>query len=77
MRPVVAMLPMEAAPGWTATLDGEPWPVFSGAGDMVGTRLPVGAHRLVFTWQMPAFDRVTLWCTLAGLLGVSKSSRSS
>jgi hypothetical protein len=68
LEPVIAVLPVNNVPGWRADLDGEPWPVFSTGPDMAGVRLPAGAHRLVFWWEMPAAHRAARWLTLAALL---------
>ena len=59
LKPLVAILPMQAAPGWGATLDGISLPSFPAGPDMVGVYLPKGAHRLVFSWRMPMRDK--LW----------------
>ncbi len=56
LEPLVAVLPMQAVPGWTAMLDGEPTVAFPTGPDMVGVFLPKGAHRLVFHWKMPVSE---------------------
>ena len=61
---------MQAVPGWTATLDGEPHPTFGAGPDLVGVLVPKGAHRLSFTWKMPPLGWVSLAMTLSGLLVV-------
>ena len=67
LKPVTAILPMEAVPGWTATLDDKPIPVFASGPDMLGVRIPEGAHRLVFTWKMPLLGSATLAVSLITL----------
>lgn len=67
LRPVLAVLPMQAVPGWTASLDDKPLPVFSTGPDMVGVLIPEGAHRLVFTWKMPPLGSITLAISLITL----------
>jgi uncharacterized membrane protein YfhO len=57
LEPTLAFLPTSAIPGWTATLDGKRTEVFSAGPDLVAVALPRGAHRLAFSWQMPAADR--------------------
>jgi hypothetical protein len=71
LRPVIAVLPMEAAPGWTATLDGKPLTTFATGPDMVGVLVPKGAHRLLFTWKMPSLGWISLLMTFFGLLVVA------
>ena len=61
---------MQAAPGWTATLDGETLPTFAIGPDMVGVLVPKGAHRLIFNWKMPLLGWVSLIMTLSALLMV-------
>jgi hypothetical protein len=67
IEPIVAVLPMESVPGWGATLDGAPLPTFSTGPDMVGVRLPAGAHRLELEWRMPLKHRISLFASLAAL----------
>ncbi len=67
LRPAVAILPMQAVPGWTATLNDIPTYVFAAGPDMVGVFLPEGAHRLVFTWKLPALGLITLITSLVAL----------
>ncbi len=64
LESTMAMLPMQAVPGWKASLDGNPLPAFSAGPDLVGVFLPKGAHQLVFHWVMPTWHRVTLWISL-------------
>jgi hypothetical protein len=70
LEPVVAVLPAERVPGWRAELDGEPLPVFSTGPDLCGVLLPAGAHRLVFHWEMPAWQRAMQLVSLGGLVFV-------
>ncbi len=70
LEAAVAVLPMQAAPGWQATLDGRPWPTFSAGPDMVGAILPEGAHRIVFHWEMPFWHRLALWLSLLAAAAV-------
>lgn len=70
LRPVVAVLPMENAPGWSALLDGRPYPSFSVGPDLVGVHLPAGAHRLELEWRMPLRHRLALFTSLAALVAV-------
>jgi hypothetical protein len=73
LEPVVAILPMQAVPGWQATLDDQPVPVFSAGPDMLGVYLKEGAHRLVFTWHLPKLGLISLlmtFCSLALVLGI-------
>ena len=70
LEPAVVILPMENIPGWGATLDGEPLQVFSTGPDMVGAFIPKGAHRIVYRWKMPTWQRVTLWISLAAVAAI-------
>ena len=63
LKPLVAILPMQAAPGWGVTLDGHSLPSFPTGPDMVGVYLAKGAHRLVFSWRMPLRDKV--WAAIS------------
>lgn len=67
LAPVIAILPMQAVPGWTATLDDKPLPVFAAGPDMVGVFIPEGAHRLVFLWKLPFLGLSTLLISLTAL----------
>ncbi|MDD5309788.1 MAG: hypothetical protein PHU25_20930 [Deltaproteobacteria bacterium] len=67
LGPLLALLPTEAAPGWTTSLDGRPLPTFPSGPDMLGVRLPAGAHRVVFSWRMPPADRAAAWASVLGL----------
>lgn len=67
LRPVIAVLPMERVPGWTASLDGAPIPAFATGPDLVGVYLPRGAHRLEIRWEMPTRHVLSLLLTLAAL----------
>ncbi len=67
LRPVTTILATEAVPGWTATLDDKPMPVFAAGPDLVGVEIPEGAHRLVFTWQMTRMHKLTLIVSLVAL----------
>jgi hypothetical protein len=67
LEPLLYVLPMQQMPGWRAELDGEPLPMFSAGPDLIGVSVPAGAHRLAFHWEMPGFDRGTIWASLAGL----------
>jgi hypothetical protein len=67
LKPVTAVLPMESVPGWGATLDGKPLPSFAAGPDMIGVRVPAGAHRLEFEWRMPLRHRLSLLVSLAAL----------
>ena len=69
-KPMVALLPMIAVPGWRATLDGKPFPSFPTLPHLLGVSLPAGAHRLVFTWAMPGWHRATLFVSLLALVVV-------
>jgi hypothetical protein len=70
LKPVVAVLPMESVPGWSATLDGKPIPALASGPDLLGVYLPAGAHRLGFEWRMPARHRLALLASLAALAAV-------
>jgi len=67
LKPVIAVLPMEMVPGWNAVLDGEAIPSFSTGPDLVGVRLPAGAHRLELRWDMPTRHLIALLVSLAAL----------
>ncbi len=67
LRSVIAILPMQAVPGWTAMLDGAPLPIFAAGPDMVGVYIPEGAHRLEFVWKLPPLGFWTLVATLVAL----------
>jgi hypothetical protein len=67
LEPVVAILPMEAAPGWQARLDGKPYHAFPTGPDMLGVVVPKGAHRLDLVWEMPRSEMLSLLATLAAL----------
>jgi hypothetical protein len=67
LEPALAVLPTEAAPGWAATVDGRPSPVFPTGPDMLGVRLPRGSHRVAFAWRMPGADRAAAWASVLGL----------
>jgi hypothetical protein len=67
LKELVVVLPTEAAPGWSATLDGKPHPTFATGPDMVGMLIPEGAHRLEVTWKMPRLGWVSLWLSFWGL----------
>jgi hypothetical protein len=43
----------EWAPGWKATLDGQPTPIFVTNGDVRGVAVPVGEHRVQMTYHTP------------------------
>ncbi len=64
LEPILAVLPMQAVPGWKATLNGKPLVTFPTGPDMVGVYLPKGAHRLVFYWEMIYWHLITIWVTL-------------
>ncbi len=66
----VMILPMEAAPGWKAALDGKPLAAFPSGPDLVGVVLPRGAHQLDFYWEMPLWHKATIWASLLGVLFV-------
>jgi hypothetical protein len=70
LKPIVAVLPVENAPGWSATLDGAPHPLFSTGPDLIGVRIPRGAHRLSFQWKMPARHLAWVLVSLAAVLWV-------
>jgi hypothetical protein len=70
LEPAVAILPMESVPGWSATLDGRPHPVFAAGPDLLGVYLPAGAHRLGVEWKMPFRHRLALLVSLAALAAV-------
>jgi hypothetical protein len=73
LEPLAAVLPMEAGPGWKASLDGKPLPAFPTGPDMLGVYLPKGAHRLDFYWQMPFNQGIMVWVSLlavAVVLGI-------
>lgn len=67
---LVAILPVQAVSGWQATLDGAPVAVFASGPDFVGTVVPAGAHRLVFTWTMPGWHRACLVVSLLAIVCV-------
>jgi hypothetical protein len=67
LRPLIAILPMQAVPGWRSFLDGEPAYTFAAGPDMVGVYIPEGAHRLVFKWELPMLGLVSLLLTLISL----------
>lgn len=72
LEPSVAILPMEAVPGWKADLSGSPLPAFPAGPDMLGVLLPPGANRLTFYWVMPKWHRAMAWVsygTAFSLLG--------
>jgi hypothetical protein len=77
LRPTTTILPTEAVPGWTATLDDKPMPLFAAGPDLVGVVIPEGAHRLVFTWLMPKIHKLALIVSLStlalviGILGLA------
>lgn len=68
LEPTVAILPNEAVPGWIATIDGQPAPVFPAGPDMIGVELPAGAHRLVMRWRLTDMHQATLYLSGAALL---------
>ncbi len=70
LAPAIAVLPFEAAPGWTARIDGREVPIFSTGPDMVGIALPAGAHRVQFQWIMPSWHFWTLILSLLAFCGV-------
>jgi hypothetical protein len=70
LKPVIALLPMEAVPGWSAVLDGRPLPSFAAGPDLVGVYLPSGAHRLELRWDMPMRHLVALLASLSALAAV-------
>ena len=70
LKPVVALLPMEAVPGWSASLDGARTPSFAAGPDLVGVYMPAGAHRLELRWDMPARHVAWLIVSLAALAAV-------
>jgi hypothetical protein len=68
LEPLVLVLPTQLFQGWQAELDGKPHPLFATGPDLVGVRLPSGAHRLVFRWQMPGWHKATLVASLLALV---------
>jgi hypothetical protein len=66
-EPFLAVLPAEAAPGWTATLDGRALAVFPTGPDLVGAQVPAGAHALRFEWRMPGWHRGALAASILAL----------
>jgi len=70
-EPIIAILPMEAVPGWQAFLNGKPISLYPSALDMLGVFLPPGAHRLSFHWIMPKKDVIAIWISLGTLLLVT------
>jgi hypothetical protein len=70
LESLIAVLPMQAAPGWGATLDGEPLSTFATGPDMVGMIIPEGAHRLEVSWKMPWLGRFSSYLSAIGLLFV-------
>ena len=66
-EPFLAVLPTEAVPGWTATLDGGDLPVFPTGPDLVGAQVPAGSHVLRYEWRMPAWHKGALAASLAAL----------
>jgi uncharacterized membrane protein YfhO len=61
LEPVIAVLPNEAVPGWTATINGQSTSVFPVGPNMLGVQLPAGAHRLALRWRMTTMHQATLY----------------
>lgn len=66
-EPLLAILPTEAVPGWTATLDGRHLDLFPSGPDLVGALVPAGSHVLRFEWRMPAPHLAALVASLVAL----------
>lgn len=67
LDPVVAILPMEAVPGWNIILDGKPAYTTAAGPDLVGVYLNEGAHRVEFRWELPPLGFVSLLMTFISL----------
>jgi uncharacterized membrane protein YfhO len=44
-------------PGWTASVDGTPTPIYRANHSVRGIQLPKGRHEVRFTYQAPGFAR--------------------
>jgi hypothetical protein len=55
------------APGWSATIDGEPTPVLRVNDAIRGVIVPSGQHDLIWTYR-PAYWATTKWISTSGLL---------
>jgi len=66
-EPFLAVLPAEAVPGWTATLDGTDLAVFPTGPDLVGAQVPAGSHALRFEWRMPGWHKGALVVSILAL----------
>jgi hypothetical protein len=68
IKPILAVLPLENFPGWTARLNGKTIPLFSAGPDLIGVQLPKGVHRLKIIWEMPLSHRITIWISILATL---------
>jgi hypothetical protein len=73
LEPVVAVLPNDAAPGWSATLNGQPLPTFPAGPNLVGVELPAGAHRLVMRWRLTQMHQLANFASLAAVIIIALS----
>jgi uncharacterized membrane protein YfhO len=70
-----------AYPGWVATINGEPAPIYTANYLFRGVAVPPGEHRVVFAYE-PASWRRGLWLSAGGgvlwlmLLGIGLHRRS-
>jgi hypothetical protein len=61
------VLRMVQAPGWQATVEGQPLPVWPANGIHMGVLVPEGLHRVVFEYRPPLF-RLGAAVSLVGVL---------
>ncbi|NOZ87869.1 MAG: hypothetical protein GXP49_16725 [Deltaproteobacteria bacterium] len=79
--PELLVVPVFAASGWNATVDGKPAPVVAAGPDMVATILPAGEHVVRIFWETPAGESlldlasILTWCFLAGF-GIWQTTRT-
>lgn len=55
-------------PGWQVTVDGQPAPLIKADSAFLGVHIPAGNHRIVFTYQSPAYYRLSRIISLITLL---------
>jgi uncharacterized membrane protein YfhO len=53
-------------PGWEATIDGAPAPIYRADSAIMATRVPEGSHRIQFR-SAPLSARLGFWLSIAGV----------
>ena len=69
-RSRVVILPEFVVPGWDVTIDGSIRPTLAAGPDFVATVVPKGTHTIVFEWNTPGLELISLAVSGVAWLGV-------